>query len=164
MKLHKEDRKPLILASVMMAIGLSLVIGAIVAACNGSTKQEPTQTVNSFVRYETGQILYPDYACSDTLIVTDGEQLTSQMINLLSSPEFGSDSDIDSVLHNSACQYFANHGLQPVNFISFDPARTEYQFNVDQSGYDILDNGRLLGRLEYGKNKSLDSLIDFDNQ
>lgn len=41
---------------------------------------------------------------------------------------------------------------------------TEYQFNVDNTGYDILDNGKQLGRLNYGNNPSLDSLIDFDNQ
>ena len=159
-----KNNKPLVLSCILAFIIGGAIIGYVIGYTVANQKQENKFTVNSFVRYKTGQVLYPDYACPDTLIVTNGEQLTAEMINLLSSPEYGSDSDIDSVLHNSACQYFANHGLQPVNFISFNPAKTEYQFNVDQTGYDILDNGRLLGRLEYGKNPTLDSLINFDNQ
>lgn len=41
---------------------------------------------------------------------------------------------------------------------------TEYQFNVDSTGYDIYSDGKIIGRLNYGSNPSLDSLIDNDNR
>lgn len=42
---------------------------------------------------------------------------------------------------------------------------TEYHFNVDSSGYDIYsEDMKLVGRINYGVNPSLDSLIDNDNQ
>jgi len=53
------------------------------------------------LQFSTGQVLYPDYACPDTLIVLDGPKLTKEMNNLLNNPIYGSDADIDSVLHRS---------------------------------------------------------------
>lgn len=42
---------------------------------------------------------------------------------------------------------------------------TEYHFNVDQTGYDIYtEDMKLVGRLKYGDNRTLDSLINADNQ
>lgn len=42
---------------------------------------------------------------------------------------------------------------------------TEYHFNVDSTGYDIYtEDMKLVGRLNYGVNPSLDSLIDNDNR
>jgi hypothetical protein len=42
---------------------------------------------------------------------------------------------------------------------------TEYHFNVDSAGYDIYtEDMKLVGRLQYGRNNQLDSLIDADNQ
>mgnify|MGYP001594108871 CR=1 FL=1 len=42
---------------------------------------------------------------------------------------------------------------------------TEYHFDVDSVGYSIYtEDMKLIGRLEYGRNSQLDSLIDFDNQ
>lgn len=40
----------------------------------------------------------------------------------------------------------------------------DYQLDVDNEGSTLLDNGRIVGRLNYGSNAGLDSLIDFDNQ
>lgn len=41
---------------------------------------------------------------------------------------------------------------------------TEYHFNVDETGYDIYtEDMKLLGRINYGENRTLDSLIDADN-
>lgn len=43
--------------------------------------------------------------------------------------------------------------------------QSEYHFNVDSTGYDIYsEDMELIGRINYGENKSLDSLIDLDNQ
>lgn len=47
--------------------------------------------------------------------------------------------------------------------IKYTPA--DYQMNVDSLGYTIYDQKmRVIGRLKYGVNPSLDSLIDKDNQ
>lgn len=43
-------------------------------------------------------------------------------------------------------------------------AYSDYQLNVDTTGGDILDGSRYVGRLDYGRNNQLDSLIDYDNQ
>lgn len=42
---------------------------------------------------------------------------------------------------------------------------TEYHFNVDNTGYDIYtEDMKLVGRINYGENPTLDSLIDKDNE
>lgn len=42
---------------------------------------------------------------------------------------------------------------------------TEYHFNVDNTGYDIYtEDMKLVGRINYGENHTLDSLIDKDNE
>jgi len=41
---------------------------------------------------------------------------------------------------------------------------SDYTIDVDNDGYTILDNGKIVGRLNYGSNPSLDSLIDNDNR
>lgn len=40
----------------------------------------------------------------------------------------------------------------------------DYQLDVDQEGGTLVDNGRIVGRLNYGDNRTLDSLIDKDIQ
>lgn len=40
----------------------------------------------------------------------------------------------------------------------------DYSLDVDNDGSTLVDNGRIVGRLNYGDNPTLDSLIDFDNQ
>ena len=52
-------------------------------------------TLDSF---KDGDILYPDYACPDTLIVMNGVEL-DKVFRTTSLPIVGSDSEIDSVLH-----------------------------------------------------------------
>lgn len=48
-------------------------------------------------------------------------------------------------------------------------SRKEYSFNVDHTGYTIYagkhaKHHTVIGRLNYGDNPTLDSLIDSDNQ
>jgi len=52
-------------------------------------------TLNSF---KDGDILYPDYACPDTLIVMNGVEL-DKVFRTTSLPIVGSDNETDSVLH-----------------------------------------------------------------
>lgn len=40
----------------------------------------------------------------------------------------------------------------------------DYQLDVDQEGGTLVDNGRIVGRMNYGDNPTLDSLINKDNQ
>lgn len=48
--------------------------------------------------FKDGDILYPDYACPDTLIVMNGAAL-DKVFRTTSLPTAGTDSEIDSVLH-----------------------------------------------------------------
>lgn len=49
--------------------------------------------------FKAGDTLYPDYACPDTLIVTDAAGLNKAMAYLEQDFTKGSDSDIDSTIH-----------------------------------------------------------------
>jgi len=51
--------------------------------------------------YKTGDTLYPDYACSDTLVVVDEHSLNIAMayIEQDTTGERGGDLDIDSTFH-----------------------------------------------------------------
>ena len=66
--------------------------------------------------FKDGQILLPDYACPDTLIVTNADQLNEGMALIEQGIIDATDDQIDSVLHSAAVLYTANSGLQPVNF------------------------------------------------
>ncbi len=49
--------------------------------------------------FKDGQILLPDYACPDTLIVIDAESLNANFAYYEQKKDWGSDADIDSLLH-----------------------------------------------------------------
>lgn len=51
------------------------------------------------VKYEDKQLLLPDMVCPDTLIVVDGVSLTKELNDSLQNTGFGSDSDINNLLH-----------------------------------------------------------------
>jgi len=80
--------------------------------------EDKADNVKQSVTFKSGEIIYPSYACPDTLIVTDGQRLTTEMNLLIADQERGSDFDIDSVLHLAAVKYHINSGLQPINFDS----------------------------------------------
>lgn len=67
-----------------------------------------------------------------------------------------------SLIFLSSC-YFAGY-VKDNEYHSYPDVKTEYQFNVDQSGYDIIADNKYVGRINYGFNPSLDSLIDNDNR
>lgn len=85
--------KQLILPSVLMLFGLCLIGGGI--ATNKVPQKEPVK-VEYFIN---GQILLPDYACPDTLIVLDAETLNRNFAFVEQNISWGSDADIDSLLH-----------------------------------------------------------------
>ena len=49
--------------------------------------------------FKDGQILLPSYACPDTLIVMDAETLNANFAYVEQDISWGSDADIDSLLH-----------------------------------------------------------------
>lgn len=115
--------------------------------CKPAQKQMAEDS-NPFINGET---LAPDYAHDDSLIVINADKLNEIFdgVNVALLPT--TDGDISDTLHKYCI---------PVNS---HVNNSEYQFNVDQTGYDIYSDGKLIGRLNYGANPSLDSLIDKDN-
>lgn len=49
--------------------------------------------------FKQGQILFPDYACPDTLIVRDAVGLNKAMAYVEQDIDWGSDADCDSLIH-----------------------------------------------------------------
>lgn len=74
-----------------------LFIATLADNCNDAAPK-PANYIYIDTPYQTGEILPPDYACTDSVIVTDGQGLTAAMENLYQSGG-GSDADIDSVIH-----------------------------------------------------------------
>jgi len=95
-------------------IVLAMIAGFIAGLFAQKIIKDPAvlQTENPFFKvYDYGEILYPSYACGDTMIVTNAQQLTEDM-GLIN----GTDQEIDSLIHLWAVPYHKNSGLQPVNF------------------------------------------------
>lgn len=77
-------------------IPFSLAILANLPGCYQS-KQKPVD-----VQYfKAGDILYPDYVCSDTLIVVNAAGLNNGMAYIEQGLVYGTDRDIDSILHSN---------------------------------------------------------------
>lgn len=64
-----------------------------------ASRPEPVYKENR-ADFKAGEILLPDYACSDTLIVVNAERLNKE-INECD----GGDGDIDSILHRNCIIY-----------------------------------------------------------
>lgn len=82
----------------LFKIGFSacLLISTYLFGCLTSTNNVQPVKVGYF---KPGQILFPDYACSDTLIVNDAEGLNYAMGFIEQGIIDGTDGDIDSILH-----------------------------------------------------------------
>lgn len=75
-------------------------VAFIVFSCMFSAKNIQHQKQNEKPpTFENGYLLFPDYACQDTLIVMDAESLNNNLITKYKNTSWGSDGDIDSVLH-----------------------------------------------------------------
>ena len=87
--------KKYLLPSIMMLAGLGLITYAIITNKPPVKEKQPV-----YVEYFTqGQILYPDYACPDTLIVRDAAGLNKAMAYVEQDISWGSDADCDSLIH-----------------------------------------------------------------
>ncbi|MES2287748.1 MAG: hypothetical protein V4547_18805 [Bacteroidota bacterium] len=95
-------KKTIIINSLVMALG----IGFIVFGCSKIHRQEPTIKEPVSIEYfKVGQILMPDYACPDTLIVRDAIGLNNGMALIEQGFIDATDYEIDSVLHTH-CDYY----------------------------------------------------------
>lgn len=105
--------------------------------------------------FTNGEILLPDYAHIDTLIVVNATALNK--IFDVELPEPATDGEISDVLHKYCV---------PINSI-----HTDYQLEVDSTGYTIIDNDRnispyedrIVAHFPFDQNPVLDSIIYKDN-
>lgn len=82
-------------ATLVFAGFIALVIWVFVTG-----KHEPKVKQLVYVEYvKQGEIILPDYVCSDTLIVMDAETLNRNLAYYEQDISWGSDCDIDSLLH-----------------------------------------------------------------
>lgn len=77
----------------MKHILLFALIACLFASCRDSKK------VVDVEYFKQGQILLPDYACPDTLIVKDAAGLNKAFAYVEQDISWGSDADIDSLIH-----------------------------------------------------------------
>ena len=86
--------KKFIIPSLMMTIGIALITYGVVTCL--PPKKQPV-----YVEYfKDGQILLPDYVCTDTLIVLDAKGLNKGMAFIEQGFIEATDDQIDSILHS----------------------------------------------------------------
>lgn len=61
--------------------------------------QAPAKIVHYVEYFKDGQVLYPDYACRDTLIVRDAAQLNKAMALVEQGEWDATEDQIDSIFH-----------------------------------------------------------------
>lgn len=93
-----------------MVIGIAFIVAGIMT--NEPQIKKPVKVGY----FRSGDLLLPDYACPDTLIVTDGEGLSNAIALIEQGIIEATDYAIDSTIHNYAVIYTKNSGLQPENF------------------------------------------------
>lgn len=109
---------------------------------------EPAARVSHVHLYHKGEILYPDYAHVDTLVVEDAASLNS-VFDPINDQLPETDSAISEELHNFC------HPLT----IKW----SDYGLDVDSTGYTIWDGDRLVSHIPFNKSGILDSVILNDN-
>lgn len=73
----------------------SFVLGHVTNCREGEKEKKPV-----YVEYfKAGQVLLPDYACPDTLIVVDAVGLNKAFAYVEQDIGWGSDADCDSLIH-----------------------------------------------------------------
>lgn len=143
---------------------IAMVLLSIVLFCAGYISRDikfTNEQINNNKPFKNGQILYPDYACSDTLIIVDADRLNKafEIGNL------GTDSEIDSVLHLYTSLYngcrFEGAECPNVQYYLKD-----YQIELHNDTIKIFDGDRLVGThidKNYLHGVFFDSLILADN-
>lgn len=125
---------------------LAMISGFIAGySCKNHKGNKPTHSITQFTN---GQILLPDYAHNDTLVVQDAASLNNAFDTTYNKvPE--TDQEINDALHNYCLPL---------------PSRAvDYGMDVDSTGYTIWDNNRLVGHFPFDQNPILDSVIFNDN-
>lgn len=103
---------------------------------------------NQSGKYYLGQVLTPDYTHVDVLVVTDPIGLN----NIFGKPNDSlptSDYEIGDILYRHCA--VAN------------TYQSDYGLDIDSTGYTIWDKDRLVAKLPFDQNPTLDSVIYKDN-
>lgn len=87
----------------LMAVSFILFI-ALVVYCGCNDTKQPDSTATDPNAFHVNDILYPDYACNDTLIVINADEL-NRVFDGVDLPVPATDSEIDSTLHQSCISY-----------------------------------------------------------
>lgn len=98
--------------------------------------------------YYDGEVLLPDYAHPDTLIVVDAKSL-----NMAMKHSDGSDGNISYILHVYCYSKSAN----------LVPSR-DYQVELGMDSTWIYDGNRLVGVIPYDSTSNFDNLMTKDNE
>jgi len=89
--------------SISFIVLSSLVFGLFCGVCY-SCRDEKRQVV-SVEYFKNGQILEPDYACPDSMIVVNADKLNKDMALIEQGFIDATDGEIDSIIHLS-CEYY----------------------------------------------------------
>jgi len=85
--------KKYIMPSIIMLVGIGFIAFGI------ATNEPPNREPVNVEYFKDGQILLPDYACPDTLIVVDAAGLNKAMAFVEQQIYWGTDADCDSLIH-----------------------------------------------------------------
>ncbi len=116
--------------------GLLLIAGLITTAYH--KKESQTAKVPEAPQFKAGQMILPDYAVLDTLIVVDPVGLNRDIVNA------ASDWEIANVMY----LHCAIYGQE----------QAEYGVNIAEEGYQVIDNG-YRNSITVPWNVNFDSLI-----
>lgn len=98
--------------------------------------------------FTKGEVLYPDYAHTDTLVVEDATSLNNAFDSTYNEVP-ATDGEISDVLHDFCHPYTMKW--------------SDYGLDVDSTGYTIWDGDRQVAHIPFGKISKLDSIILTDN-
>lgn len=128
--------------------------------------ESTTQQIKNNMPFRNGEIIYPDYAHGDTLIVKDADGLNKELLALSDNKDWGSDSDIDNVLNKYTVNYadvctpdkLCPNALQAIKRLR------DYQLDVYEDSTVVYDGDRHVATLRFDSTQALDSTIMDDNQ
>lgn len=98
--------------------GLLLIAGLITTAYHN--KESQTAPVQAPPQYKAGEMIFPDYAIRDTLIVVDPVGLNRDIVNA------STDWEISEVMY--------------LHCAILGQEQTEYGVNIAEEGYQVIDN------------------------
>jgi hypothetical protein len=106
--------------------------GVILITIGCITNEKPVRKQPVSVEYfKAGDILYPDYACPDTLVVVNADKLNKDMALIEQGIIDATDGEIDSVLHLSCELYEGSYYDQFTKLKALRPTWDSLQ--IDQA-------------------------------